>query len=86
MKDLLFFVSKPTVGQLAVLKISFNIEKKSLKATRTKLIIFNVNKKMKAFAILNLILNAEDSLDYPERKLVWCLHIFRDVEGLFWKG
>lgn len=26
---------------------------------------------MKAFVIVNLILNIVDSLDYPERKLVW---------------
>lgn len=45
---LLFYISKPTVGQLVVLKISLDIEKKSLKAIRTKFIIFDVNNKKKA--------------------------------------
>lgn len=53
-----------------VVKISLDINKKALKAMGRKLLIFNVNSKVKAFAILNFILNIEDSLDYSGRKLI----------------
>lgn len=38
-------------------KISPDIEKKTLRAIRTKLIILNVNSKIKSLVILHLILN-----------------------------
>ena len=60
---------KTNCGRIGGFKISLVIEKKMLKPLRTKLIILNISNKIKALVILNLILNIEDSLDYPEGKL-----------------
>lgn len=65
------FIFQTNCRKIGGVKISLDIKKKTLGAVKTKLIILNVNNKMKVFVIVNLILNIEDSLDYPERKLVW---------------
>lgn len=73
---------KTSCVKIGGIKISLVIEKKMLKALRTKLIILYVSEKIKALVILNLILSIKDSLDDPEV----VQSIFRDVEGIFWKG
>ena len=60
---------KTSCVKIGGIKISLVIEKKMLKALRTKLIILYVSEKIKALVILNLILNIKDSLDDPEGQL-----------------
>lgn len=60
---------KTHCGEIGGVEISLDIEKKMLKAIRTTLIILNVSNRIKALVILNLILNMEDSLEYPGGKL-----------------
>ena len=60
---------KTHCGEIVGVEMSLDIEKRMLKAIRTKLIILNVSNKIKALVILNLILSMEDGLEYPEGKL-----------------
>lgn len=68
-RGLIILCFRTNCRKVSAVKISLDTEKRTLRIEGIKCTL-NVNNKIKAIVILDLILNIEDSLDNPEGKLI----------------